>query len=592
VEAGLAVLAEVEAPEPAVSLLVAVGDPVEVVLHAGREVVVHQTVEMLLEQLDDRERQEGRHERRALLEDVAPVLDRADDRRVGRGPPDAPLLERPHERRLRVAWRRGRRVAFRLERRRGEVVAFMERRQAPLAVVLGGVLVAALLVGGEEASERDHGSRGAELGVLAARGAGAEPDGHRLAAGVGHLRGERPLPDQVVERELVAVQLAGHIVGSAEPVPGRPDRLVRLLRVLHLAVPAARLGRHGLLPEELACLVAGGGQRRLGERRRVGAHVRDVAPLVQPLRDAHRGLCRHAQLAARLLLQRGRHERRRGAARVWLALDAPDSEGCAVEALGEPARGALVQGAHVAGAQPAVLSEVAAGRDTRPVERHEPGLERPRVERAEYVPVRGGDERHAGALALDDQARGDGLHAAGGEPAGDLLPQDGGDLVAVEAVEDPARLLRVDEPLVDVACLVERALDCALGDLVEHHASRGDLGLEHLEQVPGDRFPFAVLVGGEQQLVGVLELAAQIRDDLLLVRVHDVVGLEVVLDVDRQTAPRLALDLLGDLGGALGQVADVPDARLHDEARAEIARDRLGLGGGFHDDQPFHRATP
>ena len=63
------------------------------------------------------------------------------------------------------------------------------------------------------------------------------------AARVGHLRGDRPLPDQVVERGLVALELAPHLVGRAEAVAGGPDRLVRLLRVLDLAVVAARLRR-------------------------------------------------------------------------------------------------------------------------------------------------------------------------------------------------------------------------------------------------------------------------------------------------------------------------------------------------------------
>ena len=82
-----------------------------------------------------------------------------------------------------------------------------------------------------------------------------------------------------------------------------------------------------------------------------------------------------------------------------------------------------------------------------------------RVERGDDVPVLGGDERHPLALALDDEARRDRLHAAGREALHHLPPEDGRDLVAVEAVEDAARLLRVDEALVDLARLGERPLD-------------------------------------------------------------------------------------------------------------------------------------
>ena len=73
----------------------------------------------------------------------------------------------------------------------------------------------------------------------------------------------------------------------------------------------------------------------------------------------------------------------------------------------------------------------------------------------------------------------------------------GGDLVAVEPVEDAAGLLRVDQGLVDLARVGHRRLDRRLGDLVEDHPLDRDLGLERLDQVPGDRLALAVLICGE-----------------------------------------------------------------------------------------------
>ena len=78
-------------------------------------------------------------------------------------------------------------------------------RQRTLFLLLD-VVVAALLVGGEE-GEGDHRAAGGKLGVAPGRRRRAEPERDRQSAGVGHLRGERALPDQVVEGELVAVQL-------------------------------------------------------------------------------------------------------------------------------------------------------------------------------------------------------------------------------------------------------------------------------------------------------------------------------------------------------------------------------------------------
>ena len=124
---------------------------------------------MTLEQVDDREREELRHERLALLPHVAAVEDRAHDRGVGRRTADPALLERLDEARLGEARRRRRRVALGLELGRGERVAVGELRQALLLGVVGGV-VAALLVGEQEAAERDHGAGRRELGDAAVGG--------------------------------------------------------------------------------------------------------------------------------------------------------------------------------------------------------------------------------------------------------------------------------------------------------------------------------------------------------------------------------------------------------------------------------------
>ncbi len=62
-------------------------------------------------------------------------------------------------------------------------------------------------------------------------------------------------------------------------------------------------------------------------------------------------------------------------------------------------------------------------------------------------------------FAVVDHAHSDGLHAARGEAAADLLPQKRAQLIAHDAVEYAARLLRVDQVLVDGARLLD-----ALGD--------------------------------------------------------------------------------------------------------------------------------
>ncbi len=151
------------------------------------------------------------------------------------------------------------------------------------------------------------------------------------------------------------------------------------------------------------------------------------------------------------------------------------------------------------------------------------------------------------------------MHAPGGQSRANLLPQDRRDLVAVEAVEDTPRLLRLDEILVDLARVLDRVFDGGRCDLVEDHAFDGDLGVEHFAEVPGDGLALAVLVRGEVELVSALQQLLEFGDLLLLRGRHDVEWLEIVIDIDAETRPRLPLVLLRYLGCLRGQVADVAD---------------------------------
>ena len=258
-------------------------------------------------------------------------------------------------------------------------------------------------------------------------------------------------------------------------------------------------------------------------------------------------------------------------------------------AAGERARGVLVENEDRVRPRRAVLAEVATLRDPLSLHGRQACLEGTGLERPEDVPVRRGDEPHAVPLAVDDEARRDRLHASCREARHDLLPEHRRDLEAVEAVEDPAGLLRVDKALVDVPGLGERALDGVLRDLVEHHAAHGDLRLQHLAEVPGDGLALAILVRCEQELVGLGELLLEIGDDPFLVGVDDVERLEPVLNVDAELAVLRAL-LLRDVRRALREVADVTDAGLDGVAAAEVAGDGPRLGGGLDDDEAGHVA--
>ena len=240
-QAGLGVFTEVEVLEPGGSGRLAVGDLVQVRFHVGRELVVHVVVEVLLEQPDHGERDPARDQRGALLPDVAAVLDGGDGGGVGRRAADALLFQLRGQRRFGVARRRRGLVADGDDVRGRERVALGHVRQAAcfLGVVVAAAFVLAFFIGGQEAGEGDDGARGGEFGVAAGGRAihshRAEADGGGGALGVGHLRGNRALPDQLVEPEFVAGELLGHLGRGAEGVAGGTDGLVGLLGVGGLA---------------------------------------------------------------------------------------------------------------------------------------------------------------------------------------------------------------------------------------------------------------------------------------------------------------------------------------------------------------------
>ena len=480
-----------------------------------------------------------------------------------------------------------------LRQRRG--IPLGDIRQGLLRVVLFRVvtpLVAALLVGQAEARGGDDRARGRGQHVVALTvdlDAGEHADRRRVAESVGHLRGDRALPDQVVQGQLLLRQGTSHLARRAEVVAGGTDRLMRLLGALRGgAIQARRLG-HGLGPVELGGLLAGGANRLAGQGRGVGTHVGDVTGLVEGLGGAHRRGRVPVQLARGLLLEGRRREGGGRAAAVGLARHRVDDRGRSVgqRLCVGVGRGLVeVENAGLGGlrAQLALLGKVRAGRDRVAVhggDARAESLARRRESRVDR-PVLGAHVRHALTFPGDHEARGHRLHAAGGQGRADLAPQEGRDLVAVEAVEDAAGLLRVHEVRIQVARVLQGALDRFLRDFVEHHAAHGNLRLQDLQEVPRDGLTLAVLISCQIEFVALLEELLEFGDLFLLVRVHHVVGLETVVHVDGEAAERPLLHVLGQLGG-LREVADVADGGGHVVVGTQVSLDGGCLRRRLHD---------
>ena len=350
-----------------------------------------------------------------------------------------------------------------------------------------------------------------------------------------------------------------------------------LLRVLHLAGVLSRAISHELCAVKLLGLGTSRLDAGIGQRGGVRTHISNVSVFIQTLRDAHGALRGKAQLATGLLLQGGRHERWVRAAGVGLFFDASNPHRGSHQAICQMFCPGFIQHDRAA-FELARIIEIAALGHLFPIDGGELGAETIRlaIRRVHFccqIPVFGGDERHALALALHDHAGGHGLHASGGQARHDLLPQHGRNLIAVEAVQHTAGFLGIHEVIVQLAGIFRGSQDGGLGDLVEHHAAHRHLRLEYLQQVPGDGLALAVGVCCEVELIYFFELGLEIRDLLLLVRADHVQRCETFIHVHAKTSPWLLLVLGRHVRSPPRKIPNMAHRSFNDVIRTQIRSD-------------------
>jgi hypothetical protein len=263
--------------------------------------------------------------------------------------------------------------------------------------------------------------------------------------------------------------------------------------------------------------------------RPTGALSADVDALIEPLRHAHGAAHVEAQLVGGVALQLAGDERRQRPALLLARLHG-DSVHLAFSSAARTASIAFV-GQRVGNELLFAVLVLAVGHARRlAVDADEARLEafvgllfrmqqsvqRPVLERLEGANL---------AFALHDQAHGHGLHAAGRKPAAHLVPQQRRNLIAHQAIQDAARLLRVHQILVDVARVLEGLLHGLLGDLVEGDAanllSLFGVGSQLQRQMVRDRLAFAVRVRRQVDFVCLGGQLLQLVNHLLLARRHD-----------------------------------------------------------------------
>src|SRR5208283_5391656 len=211
----------------------------------------------------------------------------------------------------------------------------------------------------------------------------------------------------------------------------------------------------------------------------------------------------------------------------------------------------------------------------------EPRLERRRIlgcQARVEGPVLFGAEGLALALAVDDYPERDRLHAARADAALDLVPQQGAQLIADQAVEHAARLVRIEQVVIELRGIGDRLFYGGRRNLVQQHAADLGLGLaQMIGDMPGDRLAFAVGVAGEIDVLLALGGALDLADYLLFALDYDVVGSETVLDIHTQLA--------------FGQVHHMADRRHDLVIATEVTLDGFRLCGRFDDYEIFcHRS--
>ncbi len=154
---------------------------------------------------------------------------------------------------------------------------------------------------------------------------------YRVELGGAHLAGDGPLPDDLVKPRLVLIEVFRNDF-RGPCYRSRPDRLVRFLGILHLALVDVRLLRKIAGVEIPSYILPDILYRLPGKRERIRPHVGDetdcgaayVYALVELLRSPHCPVGGHAKLSDSLLLKRGSGEGRRCMAHLALLLYTDD----------------------------------------------------------------------------------------------------------------------------------------------------------------------------------------------------------------------------------------------------------------------------
>ena len=175
-------------------------DLVELLFHVGGEFNTDDIGEAIHHQAVHHLAELRRRELFVGLNDVFAILNRGDDRRVGRRPADALFLHRTHQRRFRIACGRLGEVLLLVKAGGRERLAGGKVGQRGIELFL--LVVAAFLINGGKSGEFH-----ALMGCTEDMAAAGRLDRRHVVQGVRHLRRDKAAPDELIKPVLILCQI-------------------------------------------------------------------------------------------------------------------------------------------------------------------------------------------------------------------------------------------------------------------------------------------------------------------------------------------------------------------------------------------------
>ena len=527
-------------------------------LHVGGKFHIDNIIEPLHHQSGNHFTQSRGHQALVLLDDVIPVLNDRNGGCIGRRTANTLFFHGLDQGCLGISGRRLGEVLFFVKLGSGSLVAHSQLRQSSADSFR--FLVPALFVDGDEAGETERGMGAAEhmtraLGV----------DGNRVIDGIGHLGCQKTAPDQLVQPVLVLVQAVSYPLRIQLHVSGTNGFVGILCRGLCFESMELTIiiGCPVAILDELGCCSHG----FIGKPQRVGTHVGNqtqstltghVHAFIQLLGNGHGALGSEAQLSGGLLLQGRSGKGRRSGTLLFCLLYVGNGKILAGHIVDDGLSLFLIFQFPLL-----LLAPVTGGEAARFTQKIQLGIQRP---------VFLGNKCPDLIFPVHNQTGGNGLNTAGRQAATDLLPQQRGQLVTHNSVQNTTGLLGIYQIIIDVPGGLNGLPNHFLGNFIKGNP----LGLavrqvQQFFQMPGDGFALPVRVSCQIDSLGRSGCCFQFLNQVFLALDGDISGGKITLQIHTH--------------GGLGKIPQMAHTCLHRIVRTQIFSDGFCFGGGLHNHQ-------